>query len=185
MHKVLFVVSEAHPLAKTGGLGDVGAGLPAALRALGNDVRLLLPAYPSAMRLSREGARVPVAFTDIPATILEGVLPSTDITVWLVEHPPAFDREGHPYLDAAGRPWDDNAQRFGLLCTVAAALCEDGSPLRWRPDVVHCHDWQTALVPALLAQLERRPATVFTIHNLAYQGLFAPEMFPVLHLPPP
>src|SRR3954468_12952315 len=115
MHKVLFVVSEAHPLAKTGGLGDVGSSLPIALRALGNDVRLLLPAYPGAkraMRLSREVARVPVAFSDIPATVLEGVLPSSDVIVWLVDHPPAFDREGHPYLDAAGRPWEDNAQRF-------------------------------------------------------------------------
>lgn len=187
MHKVLFVVSEAHPLAKTGGLGDVGGSLPVALQALGNDVRLVLPAYPSAKRALRELqpiAQIPVAFTDTPATLLEGILPPDDITVWLVDYPPAFDREGHLYLDARGRPWEDNAQRFGLFCEVAAALADARAGLAWRPDVVHCHDWQTGLVAAHLAQRASRPAIVFTIHNLAYQGVFPAELRAILRLPP-
>jgi starch synthase len=187
MHKVLFVASEAHPLAKTGGLGDVAGSLPGALRALGNDVRLLLPAYPGAkraLRSLRAIAQINVAFAQTPATLLEGTLPGSDVILWLVDHPPAFDREGHPYVDASGRPWPDNAQRFGLLCAVAAALSGMQTEINWRPDVVHCHDWQTGLVPALLATRDSRPATVFTIHNLAYQGLFPAETFATLALAP-
>jgi starch synthase len=187
MHRVLFVASEAHPLAKTGGLGDVTGSLARALRALGNDMRLLLPAYPGAkhaLRSLRAIAQINVSFADTPTTLLEGVLPGSDVTLWLVDHPPAFDREGHPYLDASGRPWDDNAQRFGLFCAVAAALGDGQTTINWRPDVVHCHDWQTGLVPALLATRDPRPATVFTIHNLAYQGLFPAETFATLALPP-
>ncbi len=184
--RVLFVVSEAHPLIKTGGLGDVAGSLPQALAKLGCDVRILLPAYPSCVQ--RAGALKPVASLSIPGsldrvTLLAGRLPGTRVRIWLVDYPPAFDRAGNPYLDPDGQPWDDNAERYALLARVAAALAQKRTTLSWQPEVVHCHDWQTGLVPALLAQEVRRPASVFTIHNLAYQGLFPHATFVDLGLP--
>lgn len=187
MHKILFVTSEAHPLAKTGGLGDVCGSLPPALRKLGHDVHVLLPAYPAAKRAAgrlRKIAQIPIPFVNASATLLEGVIPGTNVVLWLVDFPPAFDREGNPYLDPTGQPWHDNAQRFALLCSVGAALALGETPLNWRPDIVHCNDWQTGLLPALLAQHDRRPAMVFTIHNLAYQGLFPEDTRYRLSLPP-
>ncbi len=185
--RVLFVVSEVHPLIKTGGLGDVAGSLPQALAKLGCDVRILLPAYPACVE--RAGVLNSVASLSIPGsvdqvTLLAGRLPGTRVKIWLVDYPPAFNRTGNPYLDADGRPWDDNAERYALLARVAVALAQKRTPLDWQPEVVHCHDWQTGLVPALLAQEVQRPASVFTIHNLAYQGLFPHATFVHLGLPP-
>lgn len=186
MPKILFVASEAHPLIKTGGLGDVVGSLPIALASLKTDVRLLLPAYRDAV--ARAGrlktvARISVAGLASPVRLLEGHLPDTKIVVWLVDFPPAYDRPGNPYLDARGDPWPDNAMRFALLARVAVSVSLGHSQLNWRPDLVHCHDWQTGLVPALLTPEPNRPATVFTIHNLAYQGLFPYATFVALGLP--
>jgi len=186
MPKILFVASEAHPLIKTGGLADVIGSLPAALAARGADARLLLPAYHDAV--ARAGPLAPVAHIFLPGlahgvTLLEGELPGTRVKTWLVDFPPAYDRPGNPYLNAYGHPWHDNAARYALLARVAVRLALGSAGLKWRPQVVHCHDWQTGLVPALLAQEPRRPATVFTIHNLAYQGLFPHETFAALGLP--
>ena len=186
--RVLFVVSEAHPLIKTGGLGDVAGGLSQALVKLGCDVRMLLPAYPACVQ--RAGALKPVASLSIPGsvdqvTLLAGRLPGTRVRIWLVDYPPAFDRTGNPYLDPAGRPWDDNAERYALLANVASAIAQKRTTLSWQPEVVHCHDWQTGRVPALLAQEVLRPASVFPIHNLAYQGLFPHATFVSLGLPAP
>lgn len=182
MKKVLFVSSEAYPLIKTGGLADVSASLPAALRSLGHDVRLLIPAYPAAIQaghfrplrnLSPQG--------DI--AILEGVLPGTEVPVWLLDHHGFFDRAGNPYLGEDGKPWPDNAERFSLLCHVATEIAMNRLGLNWKADLVHCNDWQTGLIPALLGDELSRPATLFTIHNLAYQGNFPYETFLKLHLP--
>lgn len=187
MQHVLFLSAEAQPLMKTGGLGDVCGGLPPALRALGRDVRLMMPAYPAAKRAA--GALTPVTqiairFTGTPATLLEGIVPGTDVPLWLVDYPPAFEREGHPYLAPDGEPWYDNGPRFGLLCAAAVAIAQGETALAWQPDIVHCHDWQTGLVPAVLALRDSRPATIFTVHNLAYQGLFPAPLFAELGLPP-
>ncbi len=186
MPKILFVASEAHPLIKTGGLGDVAGSLPAALQSLRADVRLLLPAYHDA--LARAGklktvARCAIENLSAPVRILEARLPGTGLIVWFVDYPPAYDRRGHPYLDAGGRPWPDNAMRYALFADVAVRIALGRANMKWRPDVVHCHDWQTGLVPAWLAMEKIRPATVFTIHNLAYQGLFPRETFEALGLP--
>lgn len=186
MRKILFVTSEAHPLMKTGGLGDVCSGLPQALHALGADVRLLMPAYHDT--LQRAGRLKIVATLELPplaqpVTLLEGRLPGTRVPVWLIQFAPAYDRPGNPYLDTHGQPWYDNAARFALLARVAVAIARDTAGLAWRPDVVHAHDWQSGLVPALLATVNDRPATVFTIHNLAYQGLFSFETYQSLNLP--
>ncbi|MDH5486353.1 MAG: glycogen synthase GlgA [Gammaproteobacteria bacterium] len=187
MQKILFVASEAHPLIKTGGLGDIVGSLPAALKSLHADVRLLLPAYRDAV--TRAGkfktiAALNIPGLDSPVNILETNLPGTSVITWLADFPKAYDRPGNPYLDPHGQPWSDNAMRFGLLSHVGAALALGHSRIKWRPDVVHCHDWQTGLVPVLLAREKSRPATIFTIHNLAYQGLFPYQTFTALGLPP-
>jgi starch synthase len=184
--KILFVASEAHPLIKTGGLGDVAGSLPVALQSLRTDVRLLLPAYHDAV--ARAGrlktvTTLTVPGLDTPVRILEGRLPGTPLITWFVDFPPAYDRPGNPYLDPSGQTWPDNAMRFALLAHVAVALALGRTRLKWHPDIVHCHDWQTGLVPALLAPEKNRPSTIFTIHNLAYQGLFPYETFKALGLP--
>ncbi len=186
MPKILFVASEAHPLVKTGGLGDVAGSLPVALQSLRADVRLLLPGYRDAM--AHAGRLKPVATLAIPGLgspvkILEGKLPGTSVVTWLVDFPPAYDRPGNPYLDPRGQPWTDNAMRYTLLAHVSTALALGCTELKWHPDVVHCHDWQTGLVPVLLAREKSRPATLFTIHNLSYQGLFPYQTFTALALP--
>ncbi|BAV33418.1 glycogen synthase [Sulfuricaulis limicola] len=187
MPRILFVTSEAHPLVKTGGLGDVAGSLPVALQSRGADVRLLLPAYRDAVTRAnklKNVASLTIAGLEAPVKILEGRLPGTSLIIWLADFPPAYDRPGNPYLDSRGQPWPDNAMRFALLAHVATALALGRSRIKWRPDVVHGHDWQTGLVPVLLAREKTRPATIFTIHNLAYQGLFPHRTFTALALPP-
>ncbi len=183
-YKILFASSEAYPLVKTGGLGDVSGCLPPALKALQQDIRLVLPAYQSV--LQRKGKTQTVAQLTLPpgrVKILERLLPGTRIKVWLVDCPPFFDRPGNPYQGPNGLPWPDNAERFALFCHAVCALALNQADLGWQPDLVHCNDWQTGLVPALLSRHKRRPATLFTIHNLAYQGLFPESVFPALNLP--
>ena len=124
MRKILFVTSEAQPLMKTGGLGDVCGGLPRALRLLDADVRLLLPAYRDS--LAHAGPLKAVAQLTLPplaqpVRLLEGSLPGTRVKVWLIDFAPAYDRPGNPYINAHGHPWHDNAARFALLCASAAS----------------------------------------------------------------
>jgi starch synthase len=186
-HCVLFASSEAHPLVKTGGLGDVAASLPMALRDLGHDARLILPAYPSAKKLVRElKPLMELRMPGIVGTVqlLGGLLPDRDLPVYLVDAPAYFCREGNPYTDVSGRDWGDNPERFLLFSRVVAHVAMGLPPLNWRPHILHCNDWQTGLAPALLREQDERPATVFTIHNLAYQGLFDRATFDRLHLPP-
>ncbi len=183
-YRILFAASEAWPLIKTGGLADVAGALPAALKARRHDIRLLLPAYPEA----REGLAQPRAggrfqLGGYAVELLRGKLPGTRVPVWLVDCPALFARPGNPYLGPDGRPWPDNAQRFALFSRVAAHLAGAASPWRWRPEILHCHDWQAGLAPALLADDAERPASVFTIHNLAYQGRFSYATFAALGLP--
>lgn len=185
--RVLFAASEAFPLIKTGGLADVSGSLPRALLALGHDVRLLLPAYRAVLeQLPRKTLKTiaTLVLFDQPVTLLETRLPRTRLKVWLVHCPAYFDRPGDPYHDAQGQPWVDNDRRFLLFSQVIQLLALDRCTLGWQPDIVHCNDWQTGMVPALLSLESRRPATVFTIHNLAYQGLFPFEAFAANDLPP-
>ncbi len=186
MSKILFAASEAHPLIKTGGLADVSGSLPAALKRLRQAVRLVIPAYPQAKQ--RAGDLKPVGSIRLPGstqvmTVLEGRMPGSGVIVWLLDYPPAFGREGNPYVGPDGRDWPDNAERFALFCRGVVAIAQDRAGLDWRADVVHCNDWQTGLVPALLSLETVRPATVFTIHNLSYQGIFPAETFVRLGLP--
>jgi starch synthase len=185
--RVLVASSEAHPLIKTGGLADVAGSLPLALRELGQDARLIMPAYPRAARALRTPrvlceTRPPGATAVV--RILEGSLPEHEVPVYLVDAPEHFGREGNPYTDLSGRDWGDNAERFLLFCRAVAQVAAGLPALGWRPDVLHANDWQTALAPALLRDLPERAATVFTIHNLAYQGLFDRATFDRIGLPP-
>ncbi len=183
--KVLFAASEAAPLIKTGGLADVAGSLPPSLRRLGADVRLILPAYPEAVQAAipiKPLAAIKVWGADEPVRLLEGRL-GEDLPLYLVDAPGRFNRHGNPYVDAHGKDWRDNPLRFGAFCHAIVAVAMDRAGLQWQPEVVHCNDWQTGLVPALLAEEWNRPATVFTIHNLAYQGLFDRRCFNDLHLP--
>jgi len=183
--KLLYVASESYPLIKTGGLGDVAGSLPPALGALGHDVALLLPAYHGVAE-HVEGLETVsgLALAGGCGTLLRGRLPVADFTLLLLDAPEYFVREGNPYLAPDGSPWQDNAQRFALLARAAVAVALDRAGLSWTPDLIHCNDWQTALAPALLAGEPTRPATVFTVHNLAYQGLFPAPTLRALGLPP-
>ncbi len=183
--KVLFVASEALPLVKTGGLGDVAGSLPVALKALRHDIRIIMPAYREAMHKAEKLHFASFKMEGVPETVrlLEGRLPGTRVKLLLVDSPNHFDRPGGPYADPRGHDWPDNPDRFAMLAKVAVAVATDHAELNWQPDIVHCNDWQSGLVPALLSRYPKRPATVFTIHNLAYQGQFPAETFEHLRLP--
>jgi starch synthase len=183
--KILFAASEALPLIKTGGLADVAGSLPPALSMLDLDVRLVIPAYPQAVERAiplKTVATLRISGVPEPVRILEETL-EEKLHVYLIDAPSMFSRPGNPYTEASGRPWGDNAQRFALFCRAVVHIALNQAGLGWHPDVVHCNDWQTGLVPALLAQEWDRPATIFTIHNLSYQGIFDLSTFLQLQLP--
>jgi len=182
--KILFCTSEAVPFAKTGGLADISGALPAALVEHGCDVHMALPRYGSIPLRSLPVAgmvQVPLAGKEVSTTIYQARLPEAPVPVWLVDAPQWFDRPGLYGED--GRDYPDNLQRFTIFCRAVLAWLRQRAS--WQPDVVHCNDWQTALLPVLLrtdAALEA-PPTVFTIHNLAYQGLSGAEQWDLLGLP--
>lgn len=185
-YRILFVTSEAEPLMKTGGLADVSANLPRALARLGHDVRILMPAYGDALARAHD-ARPVRAYRPgglLPPTRLYRARPGRgDVPVYLLDAEGFSNREGNPYHDPGGTDYPDNALRFGTFCRGAAAVADDAVGLRWRPHVVHCNDWQTALAPVWM-MLRRVPAAnVFTVHNLRYQGLFPRATLESLGLP--
>ena len=186
--KILFAASEAAPLAKTGGLADVAAALPAALAARGHDVRVVLPFYasvdPASCRARPTGAVVRAAMAGrlLAAEIWSGALPS-GVPVYLVRCDPLFGRPGL-YGDEAG-DYPDNAERFALFSRAVAALPR---AVGFEAGVLHLNDWQTGPA-ALLVRLARRrgepgPAVVFTVHNLAFQGIFPPRALAFLGVGP-
>ena len=185
--RVLYITSEVFPFAKTGGLADVSASLPVALRELGIDIRLLVPGYRQALDRARnlkEVVRLGDPLNCGQVRLLEAHLPHTDVPVWFVDCPALYDRDGGLYQSEDGAEWADNALRFALLNHVAAGIANEPGRA-WRPDLMHCNDWHAGLVPLLLAGRETpRPKTLFTIHNLAYQGLVAAEEIANLDLPP-
>lgn len=184
---LLFATSELFPLIKTGGLADVCQSLPVALKKKGLNVTLVLPAY----RSVRAKLPAPLAqyrieddFIAEDARVFEQRLPGTEIPLLLVAVGDLFDREGGPYVDEQGQDWPDNAVRFAQFCRVVVALlagrCQPMLPLF---DAVHCNDWQTGLIPALIAQEALPVRSLFTLHNLAYQGNFSRTVFESLALP--
>jgi len=183
--KVLFATPECAPLVKTGGLGDVSAALPAALRAIGIDVRVLLPGYPAVLEADPEAAELAhLTVFGHKVRLLDSKLPS-GVPLLIVDCPQLYARGGGPYQADDGDDWLDNALRFGIFAKVAAILGTAASPIDWRPDVVHCNDWPTALAPTYLRFEPRaRAGTLTTIHNLAFQGVFESHELEALKLPP-
>jgi starch synthase len=174
--KILHVAAEVFPLVKTGGLADVVAALPPALGDLGADVRLVLPGLPAVMD-GVTGARAVMdigpCFGALRVKLLLARMPGHGLPVYVVDAPYLYRRAGGPYQDAAGEEWPDNLQRFALLGWVAAHLAAGDADPRWMPDVVHAHDWHAAMACAYIAEHPpTEAATVFTVHNLAFQGLF-------------
>ncbi|MDP1798095.1 MAG: glycogen synthase GlgA [Planctomycetaceae bacterium] len=181
--QIIFSSSEAAPFSKTGGLADVASSLPKALSQAGHQVALITPYYPQERRKwpdwvpPPEVAGPPISIgigsKTVSARVLQTSLPNSKVMVYLVDQPDYFDRPGI-YQDG-DRDYKDNCERFVFL---SRATIEIARRFGWQPDIVHTNDWQTALVPALL-KIEcgndptfQRTASVFTIHNLAFQGQF-------------
>jgi len=185
--RVLFVTSECYPLVKTGGLGDVIAALPRALNELGADARVLLPGYPAVLD-GLDDTRTVRALSGLPGVgngrLIAGRLPG-GVPAYALEAPALFGRAGNPYVGPGGHDWADNHLRFAALGWAAAEFARQTSSRQWRPDILHGHDWQAGLMPAYVAFMGgRRPGTVMTIHNIAYQGQFSPAHLAALQLPP-
>jgi len=183
---IVFAASECVPFAKTGGLADVVGALPQALAKLGHTVSVYLPKYkqtklPDARVLLRS---ITVPFDDQYrfCSVLDGGKRS-GVQFYFIDYPPFFERDALYGTPAGDYP--DNAERFALYCRAVL----EASKVLGVPDVFHCHDWQSALVPVLLRTsyqddpVFRNTRTVFTIHNIGYQGLFAPDTLPLLMLP--
>ena len=184
--RIVFAASECVPYSKTGGLADVVGALPPALAFLGHKVTVYVPRY----RMTRiENPETAIASITVPfddryrfCSVLDGHV-QNGVQFYFVDYPPYFDREalyGTPLGD-----YHDNAERFALFCRAVL----EATKILGAPEIFHCHDWQTALIPILLKTLyDEDPAfaqtrCVFTIHNLGYQGLFPPEVLPLLMLP--
>ena len=182
--RVLSIASEIYPLIKTGELADVTGALPIALKAEGIEVRTLVPGYPSVMNSLGvvEGVlHLPNLFGS-EARLLR--VTSCELGLFVLDAPHLFARTGNPYLRPDGVEWPDNALRFAALARIAADIALGGVSV-FAPDIVHAHDWHAALALAYLHYSNRRrPATVMTIHNLAYQGVFPRETLAAVGLPP-
>jgi starch synthase len=182
--QALSVVSELFPVIKTGGLADVAGALPGALRPHGVQMRSLLPGYPVALEKLEDPRLLwhEQGFFGGDARILSGTHAGLDLFV--LDAPHLFARPGNPYTAPDGGDWGDNAQRFAALSYAAAIIAQGAAP-GYAPDVVHAHDWQTGLTAAYLSLSGRaRPATVFTLHNLAFQGQVPAYLLDELRLPP-
>jgi starch phosphorylase len=181
--KILMLSAEIWPFAKTGGLADVVGALPIALHALGHDVRVVMPRYgridPAHFNLQKALDPFPVPFGDTTedASLLEGKLDG-GVVAYFVENKRLFDREGI-YM------YPDDAERFVFFSRAALEMLKR---LNWQPDIIHCHDWHTALVPNWLRTIYAsdpffaNTATVYTIHNIQYQGIFGYRVLEVAGL---
>ncbi|WP_313741287.1 glycogen synthase GlgA [Pseudomonas sp.] len=182
--KVLFVTSEIADLVKTGGLGDVSAALPRALSDL-HDVRVLIPGYPQVMdsdnpihivgQLGGHAALPPckIGRMDLP----------DGLVIYVLICPELYQREGTPYGDNDGRDWADNHIRFARLGLAAAEIAAGEGLAHWTPELVHAHDWPAGLAPAYMHWRGLSTPTLFTIHNLAYQGVYSLACCPELAIP--
>lgn len=181
--RVLHAAAECLPFATTGGLGDVVGALPGAQRALGCDARIMLPCYGFLSEEMRAGTVIDeFEAGGRRARIIAAERRANGAPVYLCEMPGLFDRGGDPYRDEHGREFTDNAQRFAAFCAavVRVATCDP----HFAPQVVHLHDWHTALVAALLRQQRWRGVSALSIHNLAYQAHCERPQFIAAGLPP-
>ena len=182
--RVLSIASEIYPLIKIGELADVTGALPIALKSEGIEVRTVVPGYPSVMNSLGvvEGVVHLPNFFGAEARLIRAT--SCELGLFVLDAPHLFSRAGNPYLRADGADWPDNALRFAALARIAADIGL-GFVSSFVPDIVHAHDWHAALALAYMHYSNRRrPATVMTVHNLAYQGVFPREMLAAIDLPP-
>jgi starch synthase len=185
--RVLFVTPEIAPWMKSGGLGDVSAALPVALRAAGVDVRVLVPGF-QPLLAAFGNARCVATYSApggalAPARLLAAST-AQGVPLLMVDCPEYYQRPGDAYQDQNGEDWPDNDLRFGLLGKVAALVAASGAA-EWEPQIVHCHDWPAALALVYLRSMEkRRVRGIMTVHNLAFQGLFPATSLQRLGLPP-
>ncbi len=172
------IASETVPFAKTGGLADVVGSLSRRLSLLGHDVRIVMPRYATItttqLSLLPGEIEVPVGFQNEKALVFRGSLPESEVPVYFIDHPLFSTRPGY-YGDHGSHTYRDNHFRFALFDRAVFPLCRK---LEWIPDILHCHDWQSALVGGYLREYEsdtgfRKTGCVFTIHNIGYQGVFS------------
>lgn len=190
--RVLQVSAELHPLLKTGGLADVTGALPYALAAQGCDARVLLPGFPtvlSGLTSVTDLGEFLAPWGESLRLLKARITHPANAPLWayVLDAPALFDRPGNPYEDAHHQPYGDNHRRFAALAWAAVQLAQ-GRDVTWQPELVHAHDWHAGLVPVCLAHAAQLAGkaplpTVFTVHNLAYQGLFPASHFFELGLP--
>ncbi len=182
--KVLSVASEIFPLIKTGGLADVAGALPAALKPKGVEMISLMPGYPAVMT-ALEDAEPVFLYQNLyggAAGLVRGKAKGLDVIV--LDAPHLFDRPGNPYLGPDGKDWPDNGKRFAALSRAASDIGE-GKVKGFTADILHLHDWQAALAAANVryASGPRKPKSLLTVHNIAFQGNFGSQLFGDLGLP--
>jgi starch synthase len=172
------------PWVKTGGLGDVMAALPPALNAVGVEARLLVPGFTALLDAlpATDVARLHTPFAAERVRLSLARLPENGQPVYLIDHPAFYDRPGGPYSAPDGGEWGDNFRRFALLGWIAAAIGQGADP-NWQPQIVHGHDWHAGLAPTYLKAAGSPTASIFTVHNLAYQGFYGADVFGQLALP--
>lgn len=188
--KILIAASEVVPFAKTGGLADVAGALPKALRALGHDVRVIMPKYKKIddekfkIRDTGKEFKINIALFDHIGTIKETVIPGSDVPVYMIDNTEFFYRD-EIYRTPQGEYWD-NAERFLFFSKGILEACR---ALDWQPDIINCNDWHTGLVPVFLKTTYAQDpffkgtATCYSIHNIAYQGFFSKELMSHAGLP--
>ena len=183
----MHAAAEVFPLVKTGGLADVLGALPQALAAAGAEVRLVLPGFPAiveSLQRSHAVCEIGALFGAAKVTLRLGTLAPNGVAAYVIDAPYLYQRDGSPYQAADGSEWPDNLQRFALLGWVAAHLASGELDGAWQPELVHAHDWHAALACAFVATHPGGSArTLFTVHNLAYQGLFDARDYHLLGLP--
>ena len=183
--KVLSVASELFPLVKTGGLADVAGALPAALKPKGVQMACLVPGYPTVLKAltSAKPVHTYANLYGAGSAVVHGTAHGMEIFAVDAKH--LYDRPGNPYLGPDGKDWSDNAQRFAALSRVASDFGE-GKVKAFVPDILQLHDWQSALAAANVRYAPegtRKPKTLVTVHNIAFQGTFGAQLFPSLGLP--
>ena len=183
--KILMVTSETVPFAKTGGLADAVSALAIALKKLGHDVRIVMPRYYKIDRSKLKPIEAPLAVAagqiETWVKVYESTQPDSQVPVYFIDHEQSFGRDGI-YGTKYEPDFHDNPYRSAVLCHGAFQICR---LLGWYPDIMHAHDWFCALIPVLLKHVCRNgyfahTASVFTIHNLGYQGWYGKDSFPAL-----
>ncbi len=184
--KILMVSAEVVPFAKTGGLADMVSALAIQLAEMGHDVRIVMPRYYKIDRKKLELVPGPMAIAagqeETWSAVYRTTMPGCDrLPVYFIDHEGCFGRDG-VYGTKSETDFHDNPYRFSVLCHGAFQLCRK---LDWYPDVMHAHDWSTCMVPVLLKNVCRycgfeRTASVLTIHNQGYQGVYGKDQFPAL-----